>query len=223
MISLVLVDDHHVVRQGLRSLLEEEPDFQVIGEASDGLEAVRLVEDLRPNILVLDLMIGGINGLEVARQVLKYSRQTGVVMLSMYNNEAYVLEALRAGARAYVLKESTGAELVKAIREVLDGRHYLSQPLSELAIKAYIEKSRDAVFDPYDTLTKREREVLHMTAHGYTSAEIAARLCISNRTVEFHRSHMMHKLGLRNQSHLIPYAINRGILPSPIYPNGHTR
>lgn len=213
MITIVLADDHHVVRQGLRSVLEAEADFQVIGEAADGLETVRLTDNLRPDILVLDLMMGGISGLEVSRQVSKHMPKTGIVILSMYSDEAYVLEALKAGAKAYVLKESTAGELVKAIRAAVAGRRYLSSSLSERAIAAYIEKSRDTVFDPYDTLTTREREVLHLAAQGCTNADIATRLYISRRTVEVHRANVMRKLGLRTQSQLISYAIRRGVLP----------
>lgn len=213
MISLVLADDHHVVRQGLRYLLEAEPDLQVVGEAADGLETVRLIEELKPDVLVVDVMMGGISGLEVARQVSKQSPKTGIVILSMYSNEAYVLEALRDGAKAYVLKESTASELVKAVRAAAVGRRYLSSSLSERAIEAYIEKSRDTVFDPYESLTTREREVLHLAAQGRTSAYIATRLYISRRTVEAHRAHMMQKLDLHNQSQLVSYAIRRGILP----------
>jgi two-component system response regulator NreC len=213
MITLVLAEDHHIVRQGIRSLLEAEADFEVIGEVSDGLEAVRMVEKLHPNILVLDLMMSGLNGLEVARQVSKQSPKTAIVILSMYNNEAYVLEALRAGAKGYVLKDSTAAELVKAIREAEIGRHYLSASLSERAIENYIEKSKETYLDPYDTLTTREREVLHLAAQSCTNAEIAERLYISRRTVEVHRANVMHKLGLRSQPQLIRYAMKRGILP----------
>jgi two-component system response regulator NreC len=213
MITLVLADDHHVVRQGLRALLEAEPDLQVIGEAADGLETVRLVVNLRPDILVLDLMMGGINGLEVARQVSKRSPKTGVVILSMYSNEAYVLEALKAGAKAYVLKESTAGELVKAVRAAVTGRRYLSSSLSEQAIEAYVEKSKGTVLDPYDTLTTREREVLHLAAQGCTNADMATRLYISRRTVEVHRANVMRKLGLHTQAQLVSYAIRRGILP----------
>jgi two-component system response regulator NreC len=213
MITLVLAEDHHIVRQGIRSLLEAEADFKVIGEVSDGLEAVRMVESLHPDILVLDLMMGGLNGLEVARRVSKQSSKTAVIILSMYNNEAYVLEALRAGAKGYVLKDSTAAELVKAVREALMGRHYLSASLSERAIENYIEKSKETYLDPYDTLTTREREVLHLAAQSCTNAEIAERLYISRRTVEVHRANVMHKLGLRSQSQLIRYAMKRGILP----------
>jgi DNA-binding NarL/FixJ family response regulator len=213
MITLVLAEDHHIVRQGIRSLLEAEADFKVIGEVSDGLEAVRMVDSLHPDILVLDLMMKGLNGLEVARQVSKQSPKTAIVILSMYNNEAYVLEALRAGAKGYVLKDSTAAELVKAVREAVIGRHYLSASLSERAIENYIEKNKETYLDPYDTLTTREREVLHLAAQSCTNAEIAERLYISRRTVEVHRANVMRKLGLRSQPQIIRYAIKRGILP----------
>ncbi|MBI2869691.1 MAG: response regulator transcription factor [Chloroflexi bacterium] len=215
MISIVLADDHWVVRQGLKALLEAESDFRVIGEASDGLEAARVVEQLKPRILVLDLMMGGINGLEVTRQVAKHPSETSVVILSMYGNESYVLEALRAGAKAYVLKESTSEELVRAIREVIKGYRYLGAPLSERAIEVYLQKTEPTTQDAYDTLTTREREVLHLAAQGYTNAEIANRLFISRRTVEIHRANMLRKLGLRTQHiQLVQYAVQRGILPA---------
>ena len=213
MTKIVLADDHHVVRQGLRSLLEAESDFSVIGEAGDGLEVTQLVERLRPDVLVLDLMMPSLNGLEVTRQVSQRSPRTHVVILSMHANEAYVLEALRAGAVAYVLKESTSAELVRAVREAVAGRRYLSPPLSERAIEAYMQKAESATLDPYETLTAREREVLHLVAEGHTNAEIADRLFISRRTVETHRANLMRKLGLRTQTDLISYALRRGILP----------
>jgi two-component system response regulator NreC len=213
MTTIVLADDHHVVRQGLRSLLETEPDFSVVGETGDGLEAAQLAERLQPDVLVLDLMMPGLNGLEVTRQISQRSPRTHVVILSMHPNEAYVLEALRAGAAAYVLKESTSAELVRAVREAVAGRRYLSPPLSERAIEAYMQKAESAALDPYETLTTREREVLHLAAEGHTNAEIADRLFISRRTVETHRANMMRKLGLRTQTDLISYALRRGILP----------
>jgi len=213
MTTIVLADDHHLVRQGLRSLLEAEPDFSIVGETGNGLEAAQLVERLRPDVLVLDLMMPGLNGLEVTRQVSQRSPRTHVVILSMHPNEAYVLEALRAGAAAYVLKESTSAELVRAVREAVAGRRYLSPPLSERAIEVYMQKAESATLDPYETLTAREREVLHLAAEGHTNAEIADRLFISRRTVETHRANLMRKLGLRTQTDLLSYALRRGILP----------
>jgi two-component system response regulator NreC len=213
MITVVLADDHPVVRRGLRALLEAEPDFQVVGEAGDGLEAIGVVNSLQPDILVLDLMMGGLNGLEVTRQVGKGSARTGVVILSMYGTESYVLEALRSGAKGYVLKEATSEELVRAVREVAMGRRYLSSSLSERAIEVYMEKTKSHEQDPYDTLSHREREVLHLAAEGCSNAEIASRLNLSRRTVEIHRANMMHKLGLRTQTDLLRYALRRGILP----------
>ncbi|GAB4541049.1 MAG: response regulator transcription factor [Anaerolineae bacterium] len=212
-ISIVLADDHQVVRQGLRALLETEADFHLIGEAGDGLETVQLVERLKPDVLIVDLMMPGLNGLEITRQVTQRASPTRVVILSMHANEAYVLEALRNGAGAYVLKDSSAADLVQAVRQVVAGRHYLSPPLSERAIETYLHKASPAAQDPYETLTAREREVLHLAAEGYTNAEIAERLSISPRTAETHRANMMRKLDLRTQTDLIRYALRRGILP----------
>jgi two-component system, NarL family, response regulator NreC len=213
MITIALADDHNVVRQGLRALLEVESDFNVVGEAGDGLEALHLVEQLKPNVLVLDLMMPGLNGLEVTRQVTKHSTHTSIIILSMYASEAYVLEALGNGALAYVLKDSSSADLVMAVREVAAGRRYLSPPLSDRAIEVYQEKAKAVTLDKYETLTTREREVLQLTAEGHTNPEIAARLGISSRTAETHRSNLMHKLGLHTQADLIRYALRRGIIP----------
>ena len=213
MTTIVLADDHQVVRHGLRVLLEAEPEFRIVGEAGDGLEALEMLERLQPDVLVLDLMMPGMNGLEVTRQASQRSPRTGIVILSMHTNEAYVLEALRAGAKAYVLKSSTSDELVSAVREVAVGRRYLSSPLSERAIEAYTQRAEAAAMDSYEMLTTREREVLQLAAEGHTSAETAARLSISPRTAETHRANLMRKLGLRTQADLIRYALRRGIVP----------
>lgn len=212
-ITIVLADDHHIVRQGLRLLLEKESDFLIVGEAADGFQAIDLVKELKPNILILDLMMPGINGIEVTLQAQKHSKETNIIILSMYSNEAYVLETLRKGASGYVLKSSTGKDLVHAVREVVSGRRYLSPPLSERAIETYTQMTKTTVLDPYETLTTREREVLHLVAAGYSNIKIAKLLSISPRTVEIHRANMMHKLGLNDQTSLIRYAIQRGILP----------
>jgi DNA-binding NarL/FixJ family response regulator len=213
MTTIVLADDHHVVRQGLRVLLEGQPDFQLVGEAGDGLEAIQLTERLKPDVLLIDLMMPSLNGLEATRQVSQRSPHTRVVILSMHASEAYVLEALRNGAAGYVLKDSSAADLVHAVREVVAGRRYLSSPLSERAIEAYMQKASTVTSDPYEMLTNREREVLHLAAEGYTNAEIADQLSISPRTAETHRANLMHKLGLRTHTDLIRYALRRGILP----------
>lgn len=213
MTTIVLAEDHQIVRQGLRAFLEAEVEFSIVGEAGDGLEAVNLTERLHPDVLVVDLMMPGLTGLEVTRQVCKRSPNTRVIILSMHSDEAYVLEALRNGAAGYVLKEASMNELVHAIHEVCSGKHYLSPPLSERAIEIYKQKSKETVFDSYETLTNREREVLQLTVEGNSSRDIGDRLSISPRTVETHRTNLMRKLGLRSQTDLIRYALKKGILP----------
>jgi DNA-binding NarL/FixJ family response regulator len=213
-VTVVLADDHPVVRQGLRAVLEAEPLFSIAGEAGDGLEAVDLVGKLKPRVLVVDLMMPGLTGLEVTRRVRKESPDTQVVVLSMHASEPYVLEALRNGAAAYVLKNSQSEHLVQAVREAAAGRRYLSPALSERAIAAYAGRaSADAGRgDVYDTLTSREREVLHLAAEGQSHREIAQRLGISPRTAEVHRANLMRKLDLHSQTDLVRYAIRRGII-----------
>ncbi len=212
-IKILLADDHQMVRQGLRVMLETEPLFRIVGEAGNGIETCRLVECLVPDVLIVDLKMPGLSGLEVTRQVSQRSPQTRIVILSMYANEGYVLEALRNGAVGYVLKDSSAADLILAVRETVAGRSYISPPLSKRAIDAYIQKAKDTPLDKYETLTTREREVLHLAAEGYTSARIGGRLSISPRTVEIHRANMMRKLGLHSQTDLIRYSLQRGILP----------
>jgi DNA-binding NarL/FixJ family response regulator len=211
-VTVLLADDHPIVRQGLRHLLEAEPDLRVAGEASDGLEAVQLAEKLKPNVLVVDMMMPGLNGLEVIRQVKRRSPKTCCIVLSMQSADVYVVEALKAGALGYILKDTGPGELVNAVQQVLQGQHYLSPRLSERLINVFIQTADELPPDPYETLTDREREVLQMAAEGMTSAEIAKRLSISPRTAELHRGRMMEKLGLHKQTDLIRYALKRGIL-----------
>jgi two-component system response regulator NreC len=210
-ITIVLADDHQVVRQGLRAILEGERNLRVVGETGNGLEAARLVERLRPDVLVLDLMIPGLSGLEVTRQLGKRSPKTRVVILSMHGDKSYVLEALKNGAAGYVLKDSSADELIKAVHEAAANRRYLSPPLSDSVIDAYVQQA-SVTTDPYDSLSNREREVLQLAAEGHTNAEIGKRLFISPRTVEIHRANMMNKLDLRNHTDLIRYALKRGII-----------
>jgi DNA-binding NarL/FixJ family response regulator len=212
-IRIVLADDHRVVREGFRALLAAEKDLEIVGETGDGLEALRLVERLKPDLILVDLMMPGLGGLEVARQVAQREPATRVVVLSMHSNEAYVVQALKNGAVGYVLKDASSTELVRAVREAVAGRRFLSPPLSEKAVEAYLQKAKmSETVDRYQTLTTREREVLHLSAEGHTNAQIAMRLFISPRTVETHRSNLMHKLGIRTHSELIRYALQRGIL-----------
>jgi DNA-binding NarL/FixJ family response regulator len=213
MTSIVLADDHTVVRAGLRALLEGgQSGFHVVGEAADGLEAVQLVERQKPDVLVVDVMMPGLNGIEVTRQVRQRVPQTRVVVLSMHASEPYVLEALRHGASGYVLKDASSEQLVQAVREVAEGRPYLSPPLSERAIAAYVERAQPAALDPYELLTTREREVLQLAAEGLSNTEIAQRLTLSPRTVEMHRGNLMRKLDLQSQTDLVRFAIRHGII-----------
>jgi two-component system, NarL family, response regulator NreC len=211
-ISIMLADDHPVVRRGMQTLLEAEPDFSVIGETGDGLDTVREVERSQPDVLVLDLMMPGLSGLEVLRIIRQRSPRTRVVVLSMHNNNAFVVTALKEGATGYVLKGSEEQNLVHAVREAVAGRRFLSPPVTERAIDAYISQARAAPIDRHETLTAREREVLQLAAEGKTSGEIAVRLHISHRTVENHRANVMRKLGLKNQSELVCYALRRGLI-----------
>ena len=218
-VTILVVDDHHVVRRGLRTVLETEPGFSVVGEAADGLEALEMVERLQPDVVIVDIMLPSLNGLELIRRVRQGTSHTRMVVLSMHANEAYVLEALQNGASGYVLKDASGADVVHAVRTALAGGRYLSPPLSERAIEAYGERRRPTVLDRYETLTAREREVLQLAAEGFSSVDIAIRLSISARTVEAHRAHFMQKLGLHGQTELVRYAIRRGLLPSELGPH----
>ena len=213
MTTVLLVDDHHVVRRGIRALLENEAGILVVGEAGTGVEAARLTQQLKPDVLIIDLMLADMSGLEVIRQLRKRAPATSAVVLSMYGNDCYVVEALQAGAKAYVLKDSPPEELMRAVREAALGRRYLAPPLSDRAIEVYLLRSEDSQIDPYDMLTSREREVLHLAAQGMTSTETANRLCISPRTVKVHRARDMQKLGLHNRTELIHFAIRQGIIP----------
>jgi DNA-binding NarL/FixJ family response regulator len=214
MMTIVLADDHPIVRQGMRGLLESEPGFVVVGEAGDGREAVELVERLTPDIAILDLMMPDLNGLEVTRRALKLSPRTRVVILSMYSDEPHVLEALQAGAAAYVLKGTTTETLIFALREAAAGRRYLSPPLSDHAIEMYLAQIGTAAraTDRYELLTAREREVLELVARGASYAEIAEKLTISPRTAETHRTNLMRKLELKTTADITLYAVQRGLI-----------
>ena len=211
-VTIVVADDHHVVRQGLCVLLKAEPGFSVVGEAADGAEAMELVERLCPDVLLLDLMMPNLDGLQVTRQISRRAPKTKVVILSMHANDAYVVEALHHGAVGYVLKDSSAADLILAVHEVVEGRRYLSPPLSERAIDIYVQTSRSDSAENRDQLTSREREVLQLVSEGYTTAEIADRLTLSPRTVEMHRRNLMVKLGLHNQLDVFRYAVQHGIV-----------
>ena len=216
MTTVVLVDDHPVVRQGMRLLLQEQADFHVAGETDQGILAVELVERLQPDLAIVDLMLPDLNGMEVTRRIVHVSPRTRVVALSMYEDESHVLDALRAGAMAYIIKGASSETLLFGISEALAGRRYLSPPLSDRAISYYSSQSgpsTDSV-DTYMILTPRERDVLQLLARGYSYAEIAETLVISPRTAETHRTNIMRKLNLTSQADLTLYAIKRGLVAS---------
>jgi two-component system, NarL family, response regulator NreC len=211
-VTILLADDHPFVRRGIRNLLDSETDLSVVGEAEDGVQVVQLAEKFRPDILVVDLMMPNLNGLEVLKQVRHRSPKTRMVVLSMQSAEPYVVEAFRSGAVGYVLKDSAPDELIYAIRQALIDVRYLSPKLPERLITAMTEPARRVEQDAYENLTDREREVFQMAAEGKTAAEIAKILSISPRTAELHRGRMMNKLGLRSQTELVRYAVKRGVI-----------
>jgi two-component system, NarL family, response regulator NreC len=203
------------VRGGVRCLVETDKDFKVIGEAEDGLKVVRLVARLKPRMLIVAVGMPGLNGLEITRLVHQQSPATSVIVLSMYSKDQYVIQALRNGASGYVLKCARPAELIRAIRRVAAGHRYLSEPLSEHSMATWLRRVESAALDAYETLTRRQREVLLLVSEGYSSARIASRLAISRRTAESHRASVMHKLHFRNQADLIRYVLARAI-PAPL-------
>ena len=209
--TVILADDHEIVRRGVRSILEADGSFKVLAEVADGLSAVQAAEKHKPALLFLDLSMPRLHGLEALRQVRTASPNTKVLVLSMHNDEPYVIEALRAGAMAYILKGSESTEIARAVAEVVAGRRYLSAPLSERAIAALTSRTPDQA-DPLNGLTPREREVLSLAAEGLSTTEMAEKLFISPRTAETHRTNLMQKLGLQSQTDLVRFAIRRGLI-----------
>lgn len=204
---VVIADDHAMFRQGLAGLLEQE-GFNVVGQAGDGHEAARLVRQLNPALAILDFVMPLLNGIEAAREINKRSPDVQVLLLTMYDDEACVLESLKAGVRAYVLKSQTAAELGNAIREILRGSVYLSPGISESVVNAYMNKSKQTT----EVLTDRERQVLQLIAEGHTTKSIASLLFLSVKTAESHRTRIMQRLDIHNIASLVRYAIRRGMI-----------
>ena len=213
MIRIVLADDHKIVRQGFKSILDAVHAATVVAETGDGLEAVQLVEDLTPDLLIVDLSLPGLNGLEVTSRVKKRVPTTRIIVLSMHADEGYVVSALRNGASGYVLKEAGSEELLEAVRMVMDGRQYLSSALPKEDIRLLLKGGSTKAGDRYETLSAREREVLQLVAEGLSSPEISNRLYISPRTVDTHRANIIAKLGFRTVSDIIRFAVERGLIP----------
>jgi two-component system response regulator NreC len=210
---IVLAEDHTILREGLRSLLTSSQDLEIVGEAEDGREAVQLAEELKPDLILTDLSMPRMNGMEAIKEIRAHSPNTKILVLTVHKNEEYILATMQAGANGYLLKESTHAELLIAVNHVLKGRRYISPGISDKVLEGYLEgrktiKNRTS----YDTLTKREREVLKLIAEGYTNKSIADQLCISIKTVEKHRANLMQKLNLHNVQALTVFAIEKGLV-----------
>jgi two-component system, NarL family, response regulator NreC len=212
-IRILLADDHQLMRSGIRLMLERESDLSVVGEASDGREAVALAKSMRPDVVVMDIGMANLNGIEAAQQVTQNRPEVAIVMLSMHSDESYVLRALKAGARGYLLKDSAEADLIKAVHAVAGGKSFFSPAVSKVLLDDYVRKlKRSGADDAYDLLTPREREVLQLVAEGKSNKDIANLLNLSVYTVESHRSNFMEKLNLRGLPELILYAVRKGII-----------
>jgi DNA-binding NarL/FixJ family response regulator len=212
-IRVLLADDHQLMRSGIRLMLEREVDLVVVGEANDGREAVALAKSLRPDVAVMDIGMPNLNGIEAAQQMTGDNPGIVVVMLSMHSDEGYVLRALKAGARGYLLKDSAEADLIKAVHAVAGGKSFFSPVVSKVLLDDYVQKlRRSGTEDAYDLLTTREREVLQLIVEGKSNKDIANLLNLSVYTVESHRSNLMEKLNVRGLPELILYAVRKGII-----------
>ena len=213
MVRILLADDHTVMRAGLRLLLERHEDFEVVGEAADGRQAVDIATELKPAVVVMDIAMPQLNGVEAARQILNRNPETAIVMLSMHSDESYVLRSLKAGARGYLLKDSAEADLVSAIQAIIEGKSFFSPGVRALLKEDYIHRlAKFGADDTYELLTAREREVLQLVAEGRSNKEVAALLNLSLYTVETHRTHILQKLNLHSVPDLILYAVRKGII-----------
>jgi DNA-binding NarL/FixJ family response regulator len=212
-IRVLLADDHKLIRAGLRLVVDQQPDLKVVGEADDGRQAVELTKSLKPDVVVMDIGMPNLNGIEAVRQIREIRPSAAVVMLSMHSDEGYVLRALGAGARAYLLKDSATTDLVQAIHAVVEGKSFFSPAVSQVLLQDYMRKlRRSGAEDSYDLLSPREREVLQLVAEGKSNKEVSNLLNISVYTVETHRAKIMQKLNLKGVPELILYAVRKGII-----------
>ena len=210
---IVIAEDYTILREGLRSLLSSHPEFEIVGEAEDGQEAIRSVEKLKPDLALMDLSMPRMNGMDAIKEIKKRSPQTKVLVLTVHKTEEYIHAALQAGADGYILKDSTHAELGLAIKNILEGKRYISPGISESLIEGYLEgRKKSNPPSRWDTLTQREREILKLIAEGYKNKAIAEYLCISVKTVEKHRANLMKKLDLHNIQSLTALAMEKGLI-----------
>jgi DNA-binding NarL/FixJ family response regulator len=210
---IVIAEDHTILREGLRMLLASNPEFEVVGEAQDGLEAIRAVETQRPDLILMDLSMPRMNGMGAIQEIKKQVPNTKILVLTVHKTEEYILTTLKAGADGYILKDATHSELMLAIDNIFSGKSYLSPGISEKVIEGYLEGRKTIKSSTsWDTLTQREREILKMIAEGYKNKDIADYLCISAKTVEKHRANLMKKLDLHSASSLTAFAMEKGLI-----------
>ena len=210
-ISVFLADDHRVLRDGLRILLESQADIQVVGEAENGNKAIENILAIKPDVVVMDITMPELNGIEAAQIIHEDLPEIGIVILSIHSDLEHIFRALQAGAQGYILKESAGSEVISAVRSVFAGRRYLSPSIRDTVMEAYMQNRH--VQSPLEQLSMREREVLQLTVEGYSSAAIAEKLTLSPKTVETYRSRLMGKIGVRDLPELVRFAIKHGITP----------
>ena len=212
-IRVLLADDHELVRKGLRALIERQPDLEVAGEAADGREAVELCEQMKPDVVVMDIAMPRLNGIEATGQIVKRNPATGVIMLSMHSDEGYLTRALAAGAKGYLLKDSAEADLLLAIETIAKGKPFFSPSIGAALLEDYVRQLQQrGLTDSYELLTDREKEILQLLAEGKSNKEVAALLNLSPYTVETHRTHLMQKLNLHNTAEIVLYAVRKGII-----------
>jgi DNA-binding NarL/FixJ family response regulator len=212
-IRILLADDHGVVRKGLRFLLTQDPEIEIAGEAEDGREAVRLAAELQPNIVIMDIAMPQLNGLDAAQQITKTNPRSSVIMLSMYSDEEFLIRALSAGAKGYLLKDSAEADVLRAVHAVAQGRTYFTPSIAHTLLEDYMRRlQQEGVQDRYDLLTDREREILQLLAEGRSNKDVATLLNLSIHTVDTHRTNFMQKLGLHNTAEIVIYAMRKKII-----------
>lgn len=212
-LRILLADDHTVVRQGLRKILEERPDWEVVAEAGDGREAVRQAEELKPDVAIIDVAMPLLNGIETTRQIVRKSPSTRILVLSMHSDEAYVNQMLKAGATGYLLKDSADVDLLQAVSAVSKGTSFFSPAIAKVMLDDYVRQLADkGITDRYESLSAREREIFQLIAEGKANKEIAALLSISPSTVETHRARIMEKLDLHSAAEIVLYAVRRGVI-----------
>jgi DNA-binding NarL/FixJ family response regulator len=212
-LRILLADDHGVVRKGLRFLLETEPDLEVVGEAADGRQAVDLTGELHPDVVVMDIAMPRLNGIDATGQIVRQHPEVGVIMLSMYSDEEYLVRTLTAGAKGYLLKDSAETDLVRAVHSVSDGKPFFSPAIAKTLLEDYVRRLQQrGLSDSYDLLSDREKEVLQLLAEGKTNKEVATLLNLSTHTVETHRTHIMQKLSLHNTAEIVLYAVRKKII-----------